>query len=897
VCVLVAIVFAACAANALAQASTATVEILNDSPAAVPAPVPVRLESLSDPAHAWSAQVESGQSVRFRLVVPGRYRLVSGAVERPIEVASGDELTIRVTRDQANASAAGDTTFRVSGKDRSGYGTRFNGAALQLLPDSGGVYGLLERADPLVVTDLMEGGGAYLDPQRLGASGASWTQTSFRLGDADITDPDRTGFAMMYPSLNAFEAVSVTTAGEHPDGYGSGTTVMLTPRMPAAAWQRTFEFNSSPPAFQSVNPLPGAPTAARLHNGAGGSFVISGPVSDRLGLHLAGNVLGATRLERKSQTELGSSVATLSAHLVYRASDRDNVRIFAQGDRLSLPTPTRARLVDPTAKLRDQSVLVTTTWNRARQAGLAWSGTFTLGQASSSPPLSGESVIGTMERLREGPIYEMAAAAESRRRRASLGWRGEAVPVRWLGLRHHPEFGANASWTGVKREAPGTSLIGELVNGEPARAWRYSSDGAASRWRGSEAALWARDEIAITSRIDVDLALRASTAGASGEENANVRWNTLSPSVLGTYRAINNGWLTFLAGYAEYGSRLPLNYLAVGDPHALSGSMNRWTDLNHDGTLQGNEVGVTVAAVGPCCANGRLNTIDEHLKSPRMKEIRSALQTRLSEHIVFRLGGTDRRQYNLPQLVNLANVPANYELTHVEDNALDQLVAADDQLLPIWNRRPASFNTDSYVLENVVSNSARDHGLDLVLERPYDGRWGTLIGATAHKSEGIGGNRGFRVDENDQGVLGEVFSEGNANTFSRGRLFFERGYVIKWAGMYQLPYGIRGGSVARYQDGQHFTRVVIAHDLNQGTDFVPALPRGLTRFTYAFTLDTRLEKELPVRGYRAALVIHVFNLLNTNNEIEENEVTGPAFRSPTAVQPPRSVRLGVRVTF
>ena len=75
--------------------------------ASIPAParrpptsalLPIRLESLSDPAHAWSAEVESGQSVRFRLVPPGRYRIVSGAVERPIEVASGDEVTISVSR-------------------------------------------------------------------------------------------------------------------------------------------------------------------------------------------------------------------------------------------------------------------------------------------------------------------------------------------------------------------------------------------------------------------------------------------------------------------------------------------------------------------------------------------------------------------------------------------------------------------------------------------------------------------------------------------------------------------------------------------------------------------------------------------------------------------------------
>ena len=142
-----------------------------------------------------------------------------------------------VTR--AAPPAAGDPEMRVAGTHRTAYGTRFDSAALELLPRSGSVYGLIERSDPLVVTERIEGGGTYLEPQRLGASGASWTQTSFRLGDADVTDPDRTGFAMFYPNLDTLQAVSVTTAGLPPDGYGGGTSVMLVPRMPASSWQRT----------------------------------------------------------------------------------------------------------------------------------------------------------------------------------------------------------------------------------------------------------------------------------------------------------------------------------------------------------------------------------------------------------------------------------------------------------------------------------------------------------------------------------------------------------------------------------------------------------------------------------------------------------------------------------
>jgi hypothetical protein len=545
-----------------------------------------------------------------------------------------------------------------------------------------------------------------------------------------------------------------------------------------------------------------------------------------------------------------------------------------------------------------RSTLLSTTWDRTARTGLTWSANMTYGVATSGGDLAGAPVLATMERLRDGPVGELAASTSGRRHRSSFSWRGDLGPVTWLGRRHLPQFGASLLWTGVTRDAPGSSLIGELVDGAPARAWQYSTDGAASRAGGRELAVWAADEIPLTSQLDLNLGLRVTTTAASRNgEGAGISWRAFSPSISTTWRVLPDDRLTLLIGVARYDARFPLNYLTFGDPHALTGTVHLWNDLNRDQRLQADEVGVTIASVGPCCANGRLNTIAADLHAPKTREIRVSLQTRLTEHLVLRLGGTDRRTEELIQPVNAAATLSNFSLTHVEDTGLNLLGPEDDQVLPIFSRLPPSFGTDSYVLQNVESNSARDHGLDLVLERPFLGRWGMLIGATAHKSTGTGGNRGFRPDENDQGVLGEVFSDPNAATSGRGRLFFERGYVIKWSAMYQLPYGLRGGTAARYQDGQHFTRVLIAPGVAQGLDFIPALPRGLTRFTYTFTLDTRLEKQIGIGGGHASVILQVFNLLNTNNEVEEYEVSGPAFRAATAVQPPRSVRLGLRFTF
>jgi hypothetical protein len=43
--------------------------------------------------------------------------------------------------------------------------------------------------------------------------------------------------------------------------------------------------------------------------------------------------------------------------------------------------------------------------------------------------------------------------------------------------------------------------------------------------------------------------------------------------------------------------------------------------------------------------------------------------------------------------------------------------------------------------------------------------------------------------------------------------------------------------------------------------------------------------------------LDVFNLTNHRNEVEEDVVTGPLFRRSTAVQPPRTLRFGLRFDF
>jgi hypothetical protein len=222
--------------------------------------------------------------------------------------------------------------------------------------------------------------------------------------------------------------------------------------------------------------------------------------------------------------------------------------------------------------------------------------------------------------------------------------------------------------------------------------------------------------------------------------------------------------------------------------------------------------------------------------------------------------------------------------------------AGDDYLLPIYNRRPESFGQDQYLLTN-DPEKATGKGMELSVDGRIGKRLHVLAGATASMSIGPASYRGFLATENDLGLVGERLELPNAATLSKGRLFFERGYTIKIAAIYEAPHDLRVGTVARYQDGQHFARLVIPTDLNQGPEPVKGIYNGDSRFTYVLTIDARIEKGFVVRGARLAAIVEAFNLRGTGIEVEQDVIWGPSYRATSAVQPPRAIRLGMRLDF
>jgi hypothetical protein len=769
-------------------------------------------------------------------------------------------------------------------------GGAFDTDLLHDLPSSGSPWSLLETVEATAVLDRIENGGLYVGvPGRLGVHGSSWTQVGYRLGDLDITDPALTGTPLLQPDLFGLQKVELDSFLLPVEEGGPGATLRLVPRRAGPSWTGTLSADAVPVSLQASSPA-GPPPIARYDSFGRAQFLVGGPLAkDRLGLMISGTLTRARSLEGSDSTPLDGRASSLLAHLVWTPTQRDEVRFLGAVQGLEHPYAGRSRFGGGDVAQTDRFLTLQSTWERT--TGTRWSVTGGYARGRLEPQTSGRSPGGVVERLQEGPL-EQLFAPQTTHERADLK-AGLELPARRFARGSHAlrlGFEGTHATASNRPEATG-GLIAETVAGFPARIWDYGWAGPESRWRATELGAYAADAMSL-GRLALEVGLRfESTKASAAGAPTTVDESGLSPRVSARWRPREGGALSFFGGFARYRDRFSLDLLAYGDPAGPQGRVYRWEATSGVRAPDPSEIGYLIARVGP---GGSLASIDPGLRAPHTDEWVAGLEVRLGQTWTTRVLGIRRRAHDLLASVNVG--VGAYDVSFVPDPGGDILGPLNFQL-PFYSRRPQSFGQDRYLLTNLGNDNTLHEGVEIALEGKPSERLTVRLGAAAYRSDGPGNNRGFRVSENDPGLVGERGENPNAMTYSRGRLFFDRAYTLKIAALYRAPGDLRVAAVARYQDGQPFARLVVRSDLNQGPEAVQAIPNGRSRFTYTLTLDARLEKSLALGRWHPALVLEAFNLLNTGNEVEENVVTGGSFRQPTAIEPPRALRVGLRLDF
>jgi hypothetical protein len=781
------------------------------------------------------------------------------------------------------------------------------------LPASGTVWSPLETQEPTAILDRIEGAGLYRgEPGRFSLRGSSWTQNVFLLDGVDLTDGLPGGEPLIAPDLGAVQEPEVASTLLPASQGGPGAVLRLVLPAPTQSWKGTVGFMGSGAGLQSRVDEQGPPAVARFGSLADASAQVSGPLGRTVGALFALRLADVSRLERGQPGARRARLASATGQIVWTPGDRGTLRLITAVqaierplDRASAPeAPGRETLAPLGGQAR---------WTRRgdRVSTSAFAGYWTAGITTDVGEATEPQAV---ERLLDGPVWDALAPPRARHSTLSGGAVVRLDERPWGGLRHSPSMGASFERSTSTEQAGGAGLVAETVDGLAARVWDYHWAGPDSRRHARAVAAWAEDRIAWRDRVLLDAGVRVESRTGGAEGAPGVSWTSVLPRVWASARLTDSARLTLRGGYAEYAHRLLLGPLAFGDPNAPHADVYRWNDANGDGRLDPGERGVLVARVGPGSPDGSLVTVDPALVAPRTREVVAGIEASPGGwRIAF--SGVDRKETHLLETVNVGVTSADYDVRYLPDPGGDILGPQDDQLLPVYDRRPESFGLDRYVLTNPPGHTGRHQQVELRIEKAWGDRVLLRLGGTAYRTELAGANRGFRASENDQGLVGELYDEPNADTHASGRGFFDRAFTLKLGLAWRAPGELRLGVVARYQDGQPFGRVVVVPDLAQGLEAVPATPRGQIargwamdaegryvvpsghRFTYTLTLDARIEKAIRLGGRTLALVAEVFNLLDTQNEVEENPVWGPLFRTPTLVQPPRAVRLGARLDF
>jgi hypothetical protein len=767
-------------------------------------------------------------------------------------------------------------------------GSSFSQSMLRDLPSSNNLFSLLESVEPNVITDRFYGGGLNTgQAARVGAFLNSWTQTQYRVGEVNITAPDGSGAPFMFPSLPLWGRVDVA-AGAMPFGSGApGLAVSFEPLRPADRWTGAAEYSFAGSGLVA-GPSASAPANAieTLTNWGHGGFLASGPLSPRVGIVTAVEWTQSDQVERAGATQARGRTASGFAHVVFTPNSRDEFRTVGWFQHAQAPFVPALTAAPTTATDEQTFTHIQSTWQRA-DPGLLWRlfGAYSQ-RTSSRTPANWAGATPVIERLTDGPVPLLAESGDRSDHRWSVGLRASPEQPAIGGVTQALHFGADVAGA-TSRVGSFSGSIGELVDGARARMWTFTGPGVDAQRHETAFSAFVADRIQIGRTVTAEVGLTYDGVRGSAESAAQgISWNTLLPSGSVWWAATNSGHTWIFASYRRAADALTLDTLAVGDPAAPTGTMSAWTS-------QG--VGPIVARVGPGTGgNPSFSTISPSLNRPVTDELTVGAEYRPLPTMRFRLAGIMKRLHDRIDLVNTGAPLSSYSVSTIVDGR----PAADggDTLLPVYNRLPSSFGHDQYLLTNPASDDDMFEGVVLSGDISHD-RWSLLFGATASQTSGLASNRGFHADENDPGIPGEVFTDPNATNDARGRLFFDRAFTIKLAAVRRFAHDVGIGVIARYQEGQPFSRVTVVPGLNQGTDFIRAFPAGDARFSFTGTLDFRVQKGFAAGPTRVDAFLDAYNLFNLGYEVEEGVVTGSGFRTITAIQPPMAVHIGVRVGF
>ena len=325
-----------------------------------------------------------------------------------------------------------------------------------------------------------------------------------------------------------------------------------------------------------------------------------------------------------------------------------------------------------------------------------------------------------------------------------------------------------------------------------------------------------------------------------------------------------------------------------------------WGDANGNGVWDNGEQGSLLATQGGVATT----SLDPNLKDPYTLEAASWFEHELFANFGLRTGFVWRGErdlrmrQNVNQPFSAFSVPvsiADPGPDGVRGNADDGAAIAGLNLAPEYVGL-----TPKYVMSNVPDAKANYYTWEITATKRLSMRWSAMASFAETWSHSHG-----QSSSNNSAFFGTTVRQDwlpitpndMINTSNALGQMFTTDWQMKFSGTYDAPLGIRVSPFVRVQSGQNFGRTLLA-TFNYGSARILAEPMDTRRQDNIAVVDTRIEKSVKTPGAPSvSLFLDLYNITNANPNQNVTWSSGSSFLRPTAIVPPRVLRVGTKVSF
>jgi hypothetical protein len=353
-----------------------------------------------------------------------------------------------------------------------------------------------------------------------------------------------------------------------------------------------------------------------------------------------------------------------------------------------------------------------------------------------------------------------------------------------------------------------------------------------------------------------------------------------------SYDLLGNGRTALKAYYGrfynQFGSEIP----EAVNPNGLATLPVSWTDRNNNLRLDAGELGPL-----PTFVRGLFPRVDPDADRPYSDEINVGVDHTLMPNLAVSVSYHRRHHRNGLGIIDLARPTSAY--TPVARTYTDP--ERGQQTITVYNLDPALASRRDRLITNVDAAESEYDGVAFEVQKRMSNRWQLLAGLTIQSHEGFNHNGTYT----NPGNVADFNDPNYLLNREAGAVFTDLPWIFTLSGSYLMPWDIQVSGKYTARDGDPLTRTLSVSGLSQGTETVYVQQRGEDRTeTVSKFVDVRFGKRFTVTEWlRLEGTLDVFNLLNANHVLLQNEAIGTTLGRPSRILAPRIVRLGITARF